>query len=171
MVSTPASAPTEPTRQGLDAEARFDRAVRLGSSVVLWLGLVLVTYWWDVGGGVSDLARWPDTLTSVGRLTGLWSADLLLVQVLLMSRLPVLEHAFGRDLSRTRRRTRHAAPVVDRAGISLFAGGHGVLVDALGGGGRNRTDVARPAAPLAQSGHGLRVTSVVRSPRMWCRST
>ena len=97
MIGAPASTPAVPRHQALDTDARFDRAVRLGSALVLWLGLVLVTYWWDAGGGVSDLARWPDTLTSVGRLTGLWSAQLLLVQVLLMSRLPVLEHAFGRD--------------------------------------------------------------------------
>jgi hypothetical protein len=97
MITAPASAPSEPTLQGLDGDARLDRAVRLGSGLVLWLGLVLVTYWRDAGGGLSDLLRWPDTLTSVGRLAGLWSADLLLVQVLLMSRLPVLEHAYGRD--------------------------------------------------------------------------
>jgi predicted ferric reductase len=59
--------------------------------------LLLVTYWWVAGGGVTDLAQWESGLTSVGRVTGLWAADLLLVQVLLMSRLPPLEHAFGRD--------------------------------------------------------------------------
>ncbi len=46
---------------------------------------------------VIDLAHWVSGLTSLGRLTGLWAADLLLIQVLLMSRLPPLEHAFGRD--------------------------------------------------------------------------
>jgi predicted ferric reductase len=63
----------------------------------LWLGLLLVSYWWIADGGVSDLAHWASGLASVGRLTGLWSADLLLVQVLIMSRLPPLERAFGRD--------------------------------------------------------------------------
>ena len=94
----PAPAPT-PVRSSrrLDAEARTDQIVRLGAGVALWLGLLLVTYWWDAGGGVADLGGWASGLTSVGRLTGLWSADLLLVQVLLMSRLPPLEHALGRD--------------------------------------------------------------------------
>jgi predicted ferric reductase len=81
----------------LDVEARTDRGVRLGAALALWLGLLLVTYWWDADGGIGDLGGWATGLTSVGRLTGLWSADLLLVQVLLMSRLPPLEHAFGRD--------------------------------------------------------------------------
>mgnify|MGYP003693885515 CR=1 FL=1 len=80
-----------------DKDAALDRFVRLGSAMALWLGLLLVTYWWVADGGVTDLAHWVSGLTSLGRLTGLWAADLLLIQVLLMSRLPPLEHAFGRD--------------------------------------------------------------------------
>ena len=64
---------------------------------LFWLGLLVITYWWIADGGVTDLAHWVSGLTSLGRLTGLWAADLLLIQVLLMSRLPPLEHAFGRD--------------------------------------------------------------------------
>jgi predicted ferric reductase len=81
----------------LDKDAALDRIVRLVAGLTLWLGLLLITYWWVANGGVTDLARWESGLTSLGRITGLWSADLLLVQVLLMSRLPPLEHAFGRD--------------------------------------------------------------------------
>jgi predicted ferric reductase len=76
---------------------RRDAAVRLGAVVLLWTSLLLVTYWWVAGGGVQDLAAWDTGLTSVGRLTGLLAADLLLVQVLLMARVPVLEGAFGQD--------------------------------------------------------------------------
>lgn len=65
--------------------------------LLVWLSLLLVTYWWDTGGGITDLHGWANGLTSVGRLSGLWAANLLLFQVLLMSRLPPLEHAFGRD--------------------------------------------------------------------------
>lgn len=90
----------------LDADATLDRAVRTATALLLWAGLLLVTYWWDADGGITDLRAWDSGLTSVGRLTGLWSADLLLVQVLLMSRLPPLEHAFGRDrLARVHRIT------------------------------------------------------------------
>ena len=81
----------------LDKDAALDRFVRQGSAMALWLGLLLVTYWWVADGGVTDLAHWVSGLTSLGRLTGLLAADLLLVQVLLMSRLPPLEHAFGQD--------------------------------------------------------------------------
>lgn len=81
----------------VDARMVLDRRVRTGLTLAMWAGLLLVTYWWDRDGGITDLGSWASGLTSVGRLTGLWSADLLLVQVLLMSRLPPLEHAFGRD--------------------------------------------------------------------------
>jgi predicted ferric reductase len=97
VVTSPAAAPWSPPLVGLDADAKIDRAVRLGAAVALWLGLLLITYWWIADGGVTDLANWDSGLTSLGRLTGLWAADLLLVQVLLMSRLPPLEHAFGRE--------------------------------------------------------------------------
>src|SRR4051812_35219072 len=57
------------------------------------LSLLVVTALWVHGGGLRTL----DDPTSLGRLTGLWSADLLLVQVLLMARIPVVERAFGQD--------------------------------------------------------------------------
>ena len=79
------------------SRARVDAAVRLGALSALWLGLLLVTYWWTASGGVQDLVSAADGLTSAGRLTGLLASDLLLVQVVLMARVPVLEHAFGQD--------------------------------------------------------------------------
>ena len=78
-----------------DGRARFDEAVRLGALVALWSGLLLVTYWWATGGGVQDLGQPETGLLSLGRLTGLVAAVLLLVQVLLMARVPVLERAYG----------------------------------------------------------------------------
>jgi predicted ferric reductase len=63
----------------------------------LWLGLLLVTYWWVADGGIQDLGGWASRLTSLGRLTGLVASFLLLVQVLLMARVPLLEAAFGQD--------------------------------------------------------------------------
>jgi predicted ferric reductase len=77
--------------------ARLDAAVRLLAGVGLWLSLLLVSYWWAAAGGIGDLFGWTTGLTSLGRLTGLVASDLLLVQVLLMARLPVLEKAFGQD--------------------------------------------------------------------------
>ena len=96
LATAPPAASWAPPLQ-LDKDAAVDRTVRLVTGLTVWLGLLLVTYWWVANGGVTDLAHWESGLTSLGRISGLWSADLLLVQVLLMSRLPPLEHAFGRD--------------------------------------------------------------------------
>ena len=97
LVTARHTAPPASPLLPLGGDAAVDRAVRLAAVLALWLGLLLVTYWWVADGGVADLAHWVSGLTSVGRLSGLWAADLLLIQVLLMSRLPPLEHAFGRE--------------------------------------------------------------------------
>ncbi len=89
----PAHPPTAPAGR----QARFDGGVRLAACGALWLSLLLVAYWWATGGGFEDLTGWESGLTSSGRLTGLVASDLLLAQVLLMARLPVLERAFGQD--------------------------------------------------------------------------
>ena len=80
-----------------DRSARTDAVLRTGAVVLLWSSLLLVTYWWAAGGGVQDLSGWAEALTSLGRLTGLLASDLLLVQVLLMARVPLLERAYGQD--------------------------------------------------------------------------
>jgi predicted ferric reductase len=63
----------------------------------LWLSVLLVSYWWVADGGVEDLGGWASGLMSLGRLSGLVASVLLLVQVLLMARVPLLEGAFGQD--------------------------------------------------------------------------
>jgi predicted ferric reductase len=92
------SAPaTRRTGRDIGRRARLDAAVRLSAVAALWLGLLLVTYWWVTDGGVQDLTGWATGLTSVGRLTGLVASVLLLAQVVLMARVPLLERAFGQD--------------------------------------------------------------------------
>ncbi len=104
QLSAPIPTVTTKTTAPIGGEARLDRGIRAATLLTIWLSLLLVTYWWDVDGGITDLGSWGTGLTSVGRLTGLWAANLLLFQVLMMSRLPPLEHAFGRDrLARSHR--------------------------------------------------------------------
>jgi predicted ferric reductase len=59
------------------------------------VSLLVVAALWLSNGGWQQLAT--DPLDSTGRLTGLFAADLLLVQVLLMARIPIVERAFGQD--------------------------------------------------------------------------
>lgn len=120
-VTPPASRPVPVTGR----RARTDSAVRAGATAGLWASLLLVTYWWAAGGGVPDLGGWTTGLTSLGRLTGLIASDLLLVQVLLMSRLPPLEHAFGRDrLARKHRLVGFTSFTLMLAHIGLITWGY-----------------------------------------------
>lgn len=77
--------------------AQQDERLRLLGGSLLWISLLTVTYWWVARGGVQDLRGWTTGLDSTGRLTGLLASDLLLIQVLLMSRLPWLERPYGQD--------------------------------------------------------------------------
>ncbi|MDI1466045.1 ferric reductase-like transmembrane domain-containing protein [Catellatospora sp. KI3] len=62
------------------------------------LSLLIVALLWTGGGGLRELADGGTAaLASAGRLTGLLSADLLLLQVLLLARIPLAERAFGQD--------------------------------------------------------------------------
>jgi predicted ferric reductase len=59
--------------------------------------MLVVGALWVAGGNLQDLTGWGTGLTSVGRLTGLVAADLLLIQVLLMARIPAVERVYGQD--------------------------------------------------------------------------
>jgi predicted ferric reductase len=60
--------------------------------------MVFVIALWLRGGGLTALtAGAAAATTSIGRITGLVAADLLLLQVLLMARLPFVERSYGQD--------------------------------------------------------------------------
>ncbi|WP_404349109.1 ferredoxin reductase family protein [Phycicoccus jejuensis] len=62
-----------------------------------WAVLLGVTALWVQDGGVQDLGTLAGALTSTGRLTGLVASALLLLQVVLMARVPWVEQAWGQD--------------------------------------------------------------------------
>jgi predicted ferric reductase len=64
----------------------------------------VVTALWTANGGIRNLQGLGEPATTLGRLTGLWASDLLLLQVLLMSRIPWVERAYGQDLLARRHR-------------------------------------------------------------------
>src|SRR3954453_24234039 len=67
-------------------------------AVACWASALVVMALWLSGRGVQSLAAGPaDLLISLGRLSGLVSADLLLVQVILMARVPMIERSYGQD--------------------------------------------------------------------------
>src|SRR3954452_13510682 len=86
-----------PTRNAVGKRVRLRR--RLAAAAVLALVAanagVIVGLW--IHGGNLHAKSTGDVLTSIGRLTGLLSAYLALLQVILLSRLPALERAVGFD--------------------------------------------------------------------------
>ncbi|HXT34094.1 MAG TPA: ferredoxin reductase family protein [Chloroflexota bacterium] len=66
------------------------------AAILLVNGLAIV-WLWVYGKNISGVHGWGDLWTSIGRLTGLLSAYLALIQVLLLARLPWLERMLGFD--------------------------------------------------------------------------
>ncbi len=64
-----------------------------------WLTTLAVLALWVAAGGAQQLVSGDAgaALTEAGRLAGLLGAELLLVQVLLMARIPFVEQAYGQD--------------------------------------------------------------------------
>ncbi|WP_433077669.1 ferredoxin reductase family protein [Dactylosporangium sp. CA-052675] len=61
-------------------------------------GLLVVAVLWVGGGGAGELAAGGWTaVTAAARLLGLLASDLMLLQVLLLARIPAVERAFGQD--------------------------------------------------------------------------
>lgn len=68
-----------------------------GGAIAAWCSVAVVVALWAGGGGAQELAGTGARVNSIGRLTGLVGSDLLLLQVLLMARIPLVERAFGQD--------------------------------------------------------------------------
>jgi predicted ferric reductase len=67
--------------------------------------VVTVCMWLRTGGAQTAVAGFDSALGSLGLLTGLVSADLMIVQVVLLARVPWVERAWGHDLLTHRHRT------------------------------------------------------------------
>lgn len=93
-----------PVRGAVVTRPTFSREVRPiprwwrdASTGLFWTVLLYVVALWVTDSGLSDLAHLGSGLTSAGRLTGLLASALLLVQVVLMARVPFIEQAWGQD--------------------------------------------------------------------------
>jgi predicted ferric reductase len=116
---------------------RVPRAARHGVSgfdlLLVFLGnVVLVAGLWWRGGGLTDLHGAGSSLTSAGRLTGLLGTYLVLVQLLLLARIPALERAVGFDrLTRWHRVNGRVALLLLVAHTILITAGY-TLTDHVG---------------------------------------
>ncbi|GAB3058932.1 ferric reductase-like transmembrane domain-containing protein [Intrasporangium mesophilum] len=62
-----------------------------------WAVLLFVVALWVAGGGLTASDTVGDAVTSLGRLCGLVGSALILIQLFLMARVPVIEQAWGQD--------------------------------------------------------------------------
>ncbi len=118
---------------------------RDAAGLTAWLSVLFVVALWVSGRGVQDLGS--DFFTSTGRLTGLLSADLLLLQVLLMARIPSVERSYGQDELARRHR------LVGFTSITLLAA-HLVLIT-LGYAATDRSGVLAEAWALVTTYPGM----------------
>ena len=130
------------------------------------LSITLVVALWLSNRGVQNLSGPGGAATSLGRLTGLIASDLLLLQVLLMARIPWVERSYGQDtLARRHRLVGFASFWLMVAHILLITvgyaqAGHGGVV-----GEAWNLVVTYPGMLLAAAGTGLLVLVVVTSIR------
>ena len=112
-----------------------------------WASVLASVLLWVHGRGVQHLAGSSAALVSAGRVAGLLAADLLLVQVFLMARVPVVERAYGQDeLVRRHRVVGFASFVLLLVHIVLLAVGYGLQAG---------TDSARQVAEFVRDYPGM----------------
>jgi predicted ferric reductase len=121
-----AASPRRVPRASRRGVTGFDLLLVFLANVVLVVGL-----WWRAG-GVTDLHGAGSSLTSAGRLTGLIGTYLVLVQLLLLARIPALERAVGFDrLTRWHRINGRVALLLLVAHTILITAGY-TLTDHVG---------------------------------------
>src|ERR1700753_1917846 len=93
-----ATSTVHPTRPAVPRGRARDRGWwpdAIGAATVF--SMLVVVALWVRNQGIQQLADAATGLDSLGRLTGLVAADLLIVQGFLMARVPVIERAYGQD--------------------------------------------------------------------------
>ena len=99
---------------------------RQASLTVAAASLMFVSGLWLTG--LHEVSSTGELITSVGRLAGLLGSDLLLIQVLLMARIPMVERSFGQDtLARVHRLVGFTSFTLVLAHVALVLVGYAVI--------------------------------------------
>lgn len=137
----------------------------LAGSAALFSVVVVVGLWLH-NGGLQAFSAVGGPATSAGRLTGLVASDLLLLQVLLMARIPWVERWYGQDrLARRHRLVGFLSFWLMLAHIALITLGYAQSAGETVAGQAWDLVVAYPGMLLAVAGTALLVAVVVSSIR------
>lgn len=143
------------------------------AGLLTWGSMLVVVALWVSAGGVQDLTDGAGAgLTSAGRIAGLVAADLLLVQVALMARVPFVERSYGQDeLARRHRVVGFTSFWL--MGVHIFLTVLGYAAAATVGAWATAWDMVLtyPGMLLAAAGAALLVLVVVTSIRAARRRT
>jgi len=120
---------------------------------------------WLLNQGGASLASGEKILGSLGLLTGLLAADLMLLQVVLMARIPWIERAWGHDLLARRHRLMGFASFWSWSRTSRCSSPNGYLVRSHCCRGAVALFVADPWMLLASAGTVLLILVVASSIR------
>ena len=66
-----------------------------------WFSVIAVTAMFLIDGGLKSLSDPSSILSAIDRLTALVATDLLLIDILLIARIPWIDHYFGHDRATT----------------------------------------------------------------------
>ncbi|WP_189081481.1 ferredoxin reductase family protein [Mangrovihabitans endophyticus] len=131
------------------------------------LSLIVVTALWVRGGGIAHLGGggWS-AVEALGRLAGLWASDLMLLQVFMLARIPLVERAYGQDrLARWHRWTGFTSFHLMLAHVVLITLGYAAVVHATVLAQLWDLIVSYPGMLLATLGFAALVMVVVTSVR------
>jgi predicted ferric reductase len=136
----------------------------VGSGAVLSVLVVVVL--WVSNRGLQNLSGPGGAATTLGRLTGLVAADLLVLQVLLMARIPWVERSYGQDtLARRHRLVGFTSFWLMIAHVVLITVGYAVQANAGLVGEAWSLVTTYPGMLLATAGTALLVAVVALSIR------
>jgi len=91
------TAPAEADRSDTGLKRRVQTTVAWAVRLIAFANLAVIVWLWLRGGGISSVNTLAALLTSAGRITGLLASYSLLVQILLLARLPFMEWVAGFD--------------------------------------------------------------------------
>ena len=89
----------EPNKKGKLGQKKFRQFLRAQDILesLGWLSILWVVFTFLIDGGVQEVTNFQTALGAIERLSALVATDLLLIQTLLISRVPWLEKIYGHD--------------------------------------------------------------------------